>query len=198
MKTSWLKQTTWLLILLWGSALVSCTQVYTETTYADVTYDQRVAQADLIVAGKITHISETLWNQDSGAYWEEKSADGSTVYTGVAYYTIDIEVSQSIVANAENKPVTLVVVGESILSSNDTPTNPLQVGSEVVMFAEEAGLAWRGGGTHPILELMGVPSESYLLKGADGLYHSANSAIPPSSLEDLIREIATKRTAGGA
>lgn len=202
MKTIWINRFVILLIFVLGSALTACSEVHTEATYANVTYDERVEQADTIVVGKVTNISESLWNQDSGEYWEEKSGDGSTIYTGISYTTFDIEVSQFIVGDADVTTITVTTVGESpfISEAGSSQQNELvKIGDEVVVFAQHTELAWRGGGTRSILQLMGVPNESYLVKGTDGLYHSASTSPDPAiSLENLINEITERRSTEGS
>lgn len=201
MKATWLNRFMLLLIIGLGSMLTACAQVHTETTYADVAFSDRVAQADLIVVGKVTNISQTLWNQDSGEYWEETSADGSTLITGISYYTIDIEVNQSVVADVAAATVAVTAIGENTLvgeAASSEQNDQLKVGDEVVVFAQKSEMAWRENGTRSILQLMGIPNESYLIKGEDGLYHSVNSSVPAISLEDLIDDITEQRSVAGS
>src|SRR5574341_921076 len=44
--------------------------VQAEGSYGEVTFDQMIDQADLIVLGQVIAISDPFWNQDSGEYWE--------------------------------------------------------------------------------------------------------------------------------
>lgn len=177
------------LVLLVCSWLVACAQPHTEATYTELTLEQRMEQATIIVAGTVTNVSGVLWNQDNGEYWEEDSEDGGTIYTGTAYYTVDIEVDQFIAGSAETNVLTVTAIGDT----PDQASGELVVGNEVVVFAQQTDMAWRGGGTRPILELMGVPTESYLVKGNDGLYHPANETQGSLSLEDLLAKVAEQR-----
>ena len=186
----------WLLVgLVASNLLAACTQVHTEATYVELSLDQRVEGASIVAVGKVTDISETLWNQDNGQYWEEPSDDGGTIYTAISYYTVDIEVSQFVVADVESATITVVGVGDSVAvgEGQDGANGGLEVGDEVIVFAQRTELAWRGEQTRPILELMGVPTESYLIKGADGLYHSNNSSQAAISLDELMAKVATQR-----
>lgn len=172
--------------------LTACTQRQFSAVYTDMTFDERIAQANSAIAGKVLQISPTLWNQDSGQYWESDQT------TALPYFTIEIAVDRVIFADEPLKEtLTVTVIGQSPVGSLDADNDiqaeqsvNLQVGDEVVVLAQKTEMAWRDG-SRPIWQLMGLPSESYLQKGADGLFYLAG--VVQGSLEQVIEQVATKR-----
>lgn len=175
-----------------------------KASYADVPIDEQIEQADIIFAGTVTNISKTLWNQDSGEYWEEE-IEGIT-HRALPYYTIELKVSRPIFNAQEGETVVVTQVGISPLEKQVQGTEygiaGLQVGSKVVIFVRHAEMGWRDG-KKPILGLMSGPTRSYFLRGDDGLYRTAQARMmrklgrTPSlgglSLDEVIAYIAQRR-----
>jgi hypothetical protein len=170
-------------------------RIEVETTYVNLSLDQLIDGADAIFLGHVVAISPTQWNQDNGEYWEETLRDTEgleTIRTALPIYRIEMNVIQPLVDGIGlEEQVILTVVG--MAEEMNESTGGLQVGDTVVAFAQQTEIAWHNG-TKSIVQLMGVPTESYLRKDVDGLYHTAKVNEHPVSLENIISRIAQKRT----
>ena len=170
-------------------------QLFSGASYADVAIDEQIEQADIMFAGTVTNISKTLWNQDSGEYWEEvvKDEGGETLHIALPYYTIELMVDQPIINAQEGETLVVTVVGTNPLEEQRADSKySLRVGSKVVMFIRRSEMAWRDG-KQPILQLMSAPEKSCFLCGNDGLYRTAHVNEKEVSLGELIARIAQKR-----
>lgn len=160
--------------------------------YAEMSFNERLTQAEAIFSGIVTEVSPTRWNQDSGAYWQEVDERGEQVRQALPLYTVTLAVQESLAgATPLDKFVTLTIVGSSPLDKGfDSAERPLQTGDEVVILARQTELTWRDG-TRLVWYLLGNPYESYLVKSADGLYHLPDSAdgFTPDSLLTQIAQI---------
>lgn len=176
--------------------------------YAVMTREEMIDQADLIFVGKVVNITPTRWNQDSGEYWDEDETPESD--SDLMYHEIELAILQPIVDRlGAGEKVVITVLGNSpvgpqpevrihgqpvIIEDADSPAHDLKVGDQALIFAEQREIAWRGGGMHPVLTLMGYPQDSYLIQGEDGLYHFWRSDLePPLSLEELLAQIEARR-----
>lgn len=186
----------WLLLMILSLAACGTEQLSIETSYADVAINEQIEQADIIFAGRITGISETLWNQDSGEYWEEivKDEVEETLHTALPYYTIEFAVVQPIINVQKGETLVVTVIGTSPLEKQQAEDSEysLRVGSEVVMFVRHSEMAWRDG-QRPILQLMSAPEKSCFVRGNDGLYQTAHQGERRLSLEELIIRIEQER-----
>lgn len=186
-----------------------------EASYEALSLDDRIRRADAIFVGTVKAISVTSWNQDSGEYWEENVVHQNgleTTYPATPVYQLDLAITKSIVDRIGlDDSTTLTIIGVSPMEQQVTVqtieygqvsyfsphSTTLQVGEEVVVFATwNENLAWRDG-VRSVLYPLGAPDESYLTLGADGLYHSANPAEEPLSLEALVARIAQQRPTDG-
>jgi hypothetical protein len=150
------------------------------SSYALLTYEQMIDQADAIFLGKVKDISRTSWNQNNGEYWEG----------GFQLHAIELEAILLIVDSIGlNEQVTITALGSSPLDGH--ADHDLKVGDQAVFFVRQTELAWRDG-VRPILELMTVPSYAYFQRGSDGLYHGPLLG-KPLSIEDVINQIAQRR-----
>ncbi len=205
----------------------------TESIY--FTQEELFKGADLIFAGKVLDISPTRWNQDSGEYWTETTEEGmtaegeqlTTTLSAWPVYEVRLSVTQPIIDKiGVNQEVVLTLLGKSPIEAviNDTTngiqvdaeTVNLQIGQELVVFAIQTELAWRGPnrpvelitnpdgtsyfdvGRRSIITLMGVHANAYLLKGSDGLYYHSEKATnrqEPISLDSLTQDIFQKQEA---
>jgi len=166
-----------------------------QASFANVAIDEQIEKADIILAGRITNISKTLWNQDSGEYWEEVVEDeiSETRYVALPYYTIELAVERPIVNAQKDDTLVVTVIGMSPSEGKHADSElSLQVGSEVVMFIRHSEMAWREG-KRPILQLMSSPEKSGFLRGRHGLYETAHLQEEKASLDELIARIAQKR-----
>ncbi|MCX7680847.1 MAG: hypothetical protein N2508_02580 [Anaerolineae bacterium] len=175
-----------------------------EAEYIALTREQMIDQADLIFLGEVSHISPTRWNQDSGEYWDDDET--RDLYdTALPYHEIELIVIQPIVdAVGVEEQVIITVLGNSPVGPEPqtggftvivagAPSHDLKVGDRVVVFARQGEIAWRGG-MRPAILLMGVPRDSYLIQGEDGLYHHRQPDVEePVSLEALSAHIARRR-----
>lgn len=189
----------WLLLM--ALFLTACgaeqVQLFSEASYADVAIDEQIEQANIIFAGTVTNISKTLWNQDSGEYWEEvvKDEGGETLHVALPYYTIELVVDQPIVNTQKGETLVVTVIGTSPLEEQQASSKySLQVGSEVVIFLRRSEMAWRDG-KRPILQLMSAPEKSCFLRGDDGLYQTAHQNEGMTSLDKLMARIERRRAA---
>lgn len=186
-----------------------------EMTYANVPFEEMLTEANVIVAGKIADIGKTMWNQDSGAYWEEviKDANGETTIHALPYYEVTILPERLLADSLGISDGQLVV---TVLGTSPTDHQPtaqdfnLQSGDEIIAFVRQGEIAWWNGkviydtetssfesGRKPVLLFMGNPANSYLLKGQDGLYQLpvTEQQSGPLSLEELMKMISESREA---
>lgn len=171
-----------------GADLGSMDSSFSYVAYPrDTMYDD----SDAIVAGEVVYISGTQWNQDGGKPWG--SADEGF---GINYHTMDISLDQRIVDDIGlDDKMTITVLGNSPLDG--IADHSLNVGDKIVVFVAKRELAWRGGFTRPIIRLLNAPQLSYLVQGADRLYHGiySDQEQPVSvSLSDLVSQIKTRRS----
>lgn len=180
-------------------------------SYGAVSFEEMVKGASVILAGKVTNIGETKWNQDSGAYWEKTIKDeiGETTVTALPYYEVTISPEQIIVESFGVKDQLVVtLIGTS---PADYPIAAedfgLKSGADIIAFVEQGEIAWGNEVTYneatysfesamkPVLGFMGYPRDSYLLKGEDGLYRFLGRPEPsrPFSSGELAELIQEKR-----
>lgn len=174
--------------------------VVINASYAAISREERIAQADVILVGRVTNISPTRFNQDSGEYWE----DTNSPRTISPIHQIEVTVLRPIVDTiGVGDAVVITVLGNSPLEQPlgsaagiimaGSPGHSLEVGDQVIAFLSQRDLIWRDG-TRPVLMFMGDPNESCLVLGSDGLYHDNGLDKEPLSLEALITQVAQKRT----
>lgn len=172
-----------------------------EGSYEELSRDDTIQQAGAIFVGEVLSVSPVRWNQDNGEYWQEEE------YTTLPYHEIQVKVIQPLINTIGlESEATITVLGPSPAGGNQRdsvtlegePHHRLKVGDQSIFFIVQRAIAWRGGtpqnqATRPILRLVGMPTMSYLLKRADGLYESPAGNEPPLSLDDLVRRITRVR-----
>lgn len=157
-----------------------------DVAYVQLSFDELARQADEILVGKVLDVSPTLWNQDSGEYWEETIRDAAgleTIETALPYYEVRLQVLRPVLVRgalagriAASEPVVVTAVGMSPLDDPDTVSAagvttadgamPFAPGSTVAVFAGAGEIAWRGGAMRPVLQLLGDPAQSVRPIGA--------------------------------
>lgn len=206
-----------------------------EAEHILLTREDMLEQADIIFVGKVTNISPTRWNQDSGQYWQEVTEEGvaekgerlTTTHSAWPIHEIELSIVQPIVDEIGiDEKVILTLIGKSpvdnISQTNNGETiqiegdssHALQIGDEIIVFAVRTEIAWRDPnrpiklvtnedgvtyfdiGKRSIIDFIGIPSDSYLIKGDNGLFYSVEGATEyhePISLDQLIKRIGEKR-----
>ncbi len=181
-----------------------------DVAYQALTFDQMARQSGAILAGQVTRISPTLWNQDGGEYWEETITDAAGLQTldhALPYYEIELAVSEPIVDAIgldarirAGQPIVLTVIGMSPRQDPDTAAasadamvvadgdTRLHVGDAIVAFARPTRMAWRDG-SRAILAPMGAPAQSAVRVGpadvsSDGIPSDDTMAL--DALKDQI------------
>lgn len=139
-------------------------EVSFSTEYVMATREELIDEADVILVGRVNHISPTRWNQDSGEYWEEVTTEGEfeTAHSALPVHYLEIEIVWLIVDDIgiEEKFVTLTAVGKSPVDDTNLteenniqvaglPDHHLQAGNEVIIFIRQTELAWHDE-AHPI------------------------------------------------
>jgi hypothetical protein len=164
-------------------------------TYLAKSYEERVAEADTILVGKVQRVSATRWNQDSGESWEpdQPTSADHVVHVPLPFYTVEIENIQSVVPEGSAaESVSLTIVG---ISPNDRAGDgvELQPGDQVLILARQVDLPWKDG-TRSILGLIGDPTESFLRQRADGLYETKSARGAALTLDELVAQIKRMRS----
>ena len=155
-------------------------------SFVSIGREEMIDQSDAIFLGRVTDISPTRWNQDSGEEWVD-SESGS----GLQYHTIEFEMFERFVDTLGlGRQVTITALGISPLEGS--ADHDLQLGDQAVIFAVARDLAWRGGTTRPIVRLTNAPTESYYIQKDDGLYQGRWNE-DSVSLEALIGRVAERR-----
>jgi hypothetical protein len=178
-----------LALALGGQSDKQTVTVVQHASYVEVTSEEMMASADAIFVGQVVSLSPTQWNQDSGEEWNDDAIGGDS---GFQIHTVEVEILQPIVDTVDlGKHITLTALGRSPIDGH--ADHDLWETRQAVFFVVQTELAWRGGGTRPIFELIGAPSHSYFLLADDGLYHDDRPEALAMSLEDIIRLIAQRR-----
>ena len=180
-------------VLLLGLTLVLATacarQVGFHASYAAMSFDERLARAEAIFTGTVMEVSPTRWNQDSGDYWQDVDAQGEQVRQALPFYTVTLALRETLAGALADKFVTVTILGVSPRAAGfDSAERPLQVGDDAVILARQTELTWRDG-SRLVWYLLGDPSESYLVKSADGLYRL------PGAVEGLTQAALTAQIA---
>ena len=186
-----------------------------DVTYQALTFDQMATQAGAILAGRVTRISPTRWNQDSGQYWEDVTVDAAGLETSngaLPYYEIELAVSESIVDALgldaqvdKGQPVVLTVIGMNPDQDPDTAIGVaamtaadgearLHVGDSVVAFTQPTRMAWRTG-TRPILAPMGAPEQGLRRIGEPAAGDGGSQTDNFGTLDQLKEQVMTAREA---
>lgn len=166
-------------------------------SYVGMSTDQIIDEADAILIGKVTSISPSRWNQDSGEYWEDD------LDMALQYYEVTLEVIDAVVDEIGfGGKATLTVLGPSpadVLPGTDISeiqhvqagSIPFQEGEKVLIFAEKRKIAWRGGPVERIV-LVGGPQGKYTLTD-DGRALNTCTSERDSMLSALLEQIAARR-----
>jgi hypothetical protein len=183
-----------------------------EASYLTISFEEMVRTADLIVSGQVAEIGKTKWNQDGGEYWEEtyKDEGGETRIGAFPYFEVTLSPEQVVFdpSHAADQPIVVTLIG---MSPSDTQAAPdelgLRPGSEIVAFIRHGEVAWWRGqldydkvsgsfsiGRKPVLQFMGVPNESYMRLGEDGLFKFATrldqtEALSLAELTMLVQDV---------
>lgn len=130
------------------------TRVISEVDYVARPFDELVKKSDVIVVGKVVELTPSRWNQDNGEYWQD----------GFQYHLVRIEASQFIVdkIGAANQQVIEIMVG-GMSAAEGNRDYSLKVGDEVIAFAGQVELAWKGG-TKSMLEISTTPSAAFFVR----------------------------------
>ncbi len=145
--------------------------IHTHFLYESAPIPKKIKRSGFIVSGFISFISDTSWNQDTGEYWEDTSADGGTIIPALPYFTVDI-VTDVILLGPVDLPrkITLTILGESPHSANKDADLQWREGDEVVIFGRKTQLAWREG-SKDILQPVGSIEESMAIRGENDLFY---------------------------
>lgn len=161
--------------------------------YQSISREKAVRSSQVIVRGFVGDVSDTMWNQSSGEYWEEDTPDG-TLLSAIPFYTVRIDPIESLLTDQGRigETVTLTILGESPLAHEGS--SPFEIGGEVVVFAERGRIAWRKG-TKRVIQLVGAPEESILVLDKGGSFYSpADRSHAFIDLNDLREDIIRLRT----
>lgn len=165
--------------------------IIVQFSYAEMSLPDRIEAADSVVHGTVTSISPTLWNQDSGLYWEETLFDGEgeTTYTALPYYEVELSVIDLPISfRRVEKTIVVTVLGQSPVDSPFAESSVLP-GDDIVLFARDGEIAWRGG-RHSVFLPVGDPKTSFLRRDLDGLYRELGDTLAEGlSFEDIERGV---------
>lgn len=180
---------------LWSDSSVSGTQsnlspqpAPMEVIYVELRYDEMVSRADVIFVGRVSSISKTQWNQDSGEIWYDgpNTQPGPDESSPLQLHYIDFDVVEPIIDTVGlGKTVRVMVLGTSPFDGE--ADHDLKMGDQVIVFTRSTELTWREG-KKPIIQLMGPPVNSYLKQEVGGSY-SGRLWSQATSLDEMIRQI---------
>jgi len=172
--------------------------------YAYLPEKELVKASGVIFVGKVSEITPTRWNQDNGQYWLDESPDGLITYgPAMQLHSIKFRPSQFIVnklgLNATSE-LEITMSGANPKDEGAPIEYELAPGDEVVFFAHQTDLTWRGDSTRQVMMPPTAPSFSYFKQQADGLYEGKvfsnevggaySITLRKLSLEALKQEIA--------
>ena len=173
-------------------------EVYTyESSYAGLTRDEMLAEADAIIIGEVVAVTPAQWNQDSGKPWKQSG------FASIPYHELEVRIIEPLYDTLDLKGhVRITVLGASPTGTVDPsiildspPAHKLVKGQKAMFFLVKRELAWRGPenaqqqSKRPIIRLVGQPDLSYLIQEADGLYHSTDPSEKPSSRGNIADKI---------
>ena len=151
-----------------------------EPEYVLLDRDGMIANADIILLGKVKNLSPTQWNQDSGEYWEEVTEDGvsdkgeilTTSFSAWPVHRVQLKVLQILVDEIGiGDELTLTVLGkgpqdppdmvfaDGITLQASVPYS-LQIGDQIMVFAIQTEMAWRDP-SQPIRLLTNADGSTY-------------------------------------
>ncbi len=183
-------------------------------SYEALPSEEMVKNADAILMGRVTSIGQTKWNQDSGDYWEATLKDdlGDTTVVALPYFEVTLS-SEHIIADPRGMatPETVVTLLGASHASDEVVDEELglKVGDTVIAFLRQGEIAWWGGkivydkgtgmisyGMKPVLQLMGVPNQSYMLQNVDGSFQFSTrpEQLRAYSLAEFARLVEELRT----
>jgi hypothetical protein len=161
--------------------------------YIELTQEERINRAEAIFVGKVTDISPTQWNQESGEHWQD----------GLLMHYMEVAVLQPIVdtiglgrtvtiTELGNSPIDVDTAEDRVVVAGSSGHN-LAIGDQAVFFVHQTEIAWRGDPKPAVVLTGGAPWDAYFILEDDGLYHSGRFNESPLSLEQLIEQIAQRR-----
>lgn len=168
-----------------------------EFSYIELTLDEMIEQADMIFVGKVTNITSTSWNQDSGEYWEEVFEEENgleTIHSALPVHQVELSVIQPLVNEDKfDKKVTLTLLGKSPIDNEITVRNSvslkndadykLQIGDEVIIFATQTHVPWRDA-NKPIEFVNESDGSSYFDIGKRSVIGFVNNPVSSYFLKD--------------
>lgn len=172
--------------------------------YVELTEQEMMQNADVIFVGRVRHISDTRWNQDDEQPWKSSAEDNHVV--ALPLHELEIEVERKLVDKRpplkhrgnvrvqEGENTVLTVLGNSPWSFHDHAHHDLVPGDRAVLFARYSDLAWRGHGTKPVLQLVGVPSQAHFIEEQQGLFYNRRQPEQAKTLDELNRGILKSRS----
>jgi hypothetical protein len=164
--------------------------VIQEASYVAISLEALYIDSQLIVVAEVTDISSTSWNQDNGEFWDDEGTTGETAFQ---VHTVHVQINQAILNEiSAGNTVELTVIGPSPTDNPLAGDHDLMVGDQVMVFARQNEIAWRGG-TKTVVYFVGPPFDSYFTLEEDGLFHG-NLLDEPTSLQDLIDQIDAERS----
>ena len=164
--------------------------------WVGMTTEQVIDDAEAILMGKVTSLSPSRWNQDSGEYWEDDSD------MALQYYEVTLEVTDAVVDEIGfgdraiitvlgPSPADLAPRTDSEVQHTQADSIPFQEGEKVLLFIEKVPLAWRSGLVERVV-LVGGPQGKYTITD-DGRALNACMSKRDSTLSALLEQIAARR-----
>ncbi len=164
------------------------------SSYPLLSFEEVIDLSDAIVLGRILDISSTMWNQDSGEFWDDRSSEISAL----PYYQIFLEVIDPI-SDTLSIPEKFVVTEIGIspvdnqFGSEDTGSKIQfrtsegfeQIGDVGIVFLKKADIAWRDGSIG-VLSYTTDPVKSFLPSSSEGLFNTKQNGDEWLSYEEII------------
>lgn len=135
-----------------------------------LSYDQMLDLTDIVFIGKVTNVSKTSWNQDSGQFWLDTAPNVPAVVP-LQIHFVDLAVDRYLldkVSYRDQKTIQLAILGVSPVDNGAEYS--LKTGDTILVFARRTEIAWREGERRPVITFLSSPDLSYFNQQSDGSF----------------------------
>lgn len=137
-----------------------------------LSYDQTLDLSDIVFIGKVTNVSKTSWNQDSGEFWLDTAPNSNVpAVVSLQIHFVDLTVDRYLldkVSYRDQKTIQLAILGVS--PADDGAEYSLKTGDTILVFARKTEIAWREGERRPVITFLSSPDLSYFNQQSDGSF----------------------------
>ncbi|MEK7579126.1 MAG: matrixin family metalloprotease [Patescibacteria group bacterium] len=139
----------------------------------------RARESEAVIHGVVRSVGPTLWNSESGEYWE----DPLSPVAPLPYHIVEVDWDDSLYDEKDSfkgsSTIAILVPRMSSFDKEFCPegVGPFEEGEEVVVFLANRDLAWREGSFRTFVGSVTDPAASLFLRSQDGLFRSLGMSL---------------------